>query len=61
MPIAWAMTKGVLPIIGATKPEQIDDAVKAMQLRLTEADMRQLEDAANRADLRTVRAWEAVK
>ena len=43
------------------KQEQIDDAVKAMEITLTEDDMRQLEDAANRADLRTVRAWEAVK
>ncbi|MBQ9270627.1 MAG: aldo/keto reductase [Oscillospiraceae bacterium] len=61
MPIAWAIAKGTLPIIGATKPEQIDDAVKATQIVLTEDEMRQLEKAAQRAELRTVRAWEAVK
>lgn len=42
--IAWQYAKGVAsPIIGATKPEYLDDAAKASGITLTEADIVALE------------------
>jgi aryl-alcohol dehydrogenase-like predicted oxidoreductase len=43
--LAWLLHKpGVTaPIIGASKPAQIDDAVAALEVRLSEADMQALE------------------
>lgn len=29
LPVAWAIAKGTLPIIGVTKVSQVEDAVKA--------------------------------
>ena len=43
--LAWHFAKGVTaPIIGATKPGHIDDACAAMELGLTEDEVRRLED-----------------
>ena len=42
--LAWLLHKGVTaPIIGATKPEHIDEAVEALNIRLTAEDMTRLE------------------
>lgn len=42
--IAWQYAKGIAsPIIGATKPEYLDDAAKASGITLTEADIVALE------------------
>ena len=42
--LAWQWAKGVAsPIIGATKPEYFDDAVGAMNVKLSEKDMEKLE------------------
>jgi 1-deoxyxylulose-5-phosphate synthase len=43
--LAWTMQKDAVtgPIIGATKPEHIDDAVKALDLRLSEEEITDLE------------------
>lgn len=42
--IAWQYAKGIAsPIIGATKPEYLDDAAKASGITLTEADIAALE------------------
>jgi aryl-alcohol dehydrogenase (NADP+) len=44
--LAWVMAKpGVsAPIIGASKPYQLEDALTALQLKLTEDEMRRLEE-----------------
>ena len=43
--LAWHFAKGVTaPIIGATKPGHIDDACAAMELGLTEDEVRRLEE-----------------
>jgi aryl-alcohol dehydrogenase (NADP+) len=42
--LAWLLHKGVVaPIIGATKVEQIDEAVEALSVRLGSDDIRRLE------------------
>lgn len=45
--IAWLLHKpGITaPLVGATKPEQLDDAVSAQSLRLTDEEVRDLERA----------------
>ena len=45
--LAWLMQKqGVAcPVVGATKPQHIDDAVKATQLKLTEDEVKLIEAA----------------
>jgi len=43
--LAWLVQKAVVtaPIVGATKPEHLDDAVAALALNLNEAEIAQLE------------------
>jgi len=42
--IAWLLRKGVTaPIIGATKAEHIEEAVKALEVKLEEDEMKRLE------------------
>lgn len=43
--LAWLMTKGVNPIIGATKPRHIEDAVAAAGLVLSEDQIARLENS----------------
>ena len=58
IPMAWAIAKGTLPIIGVTKTEHIDDAVKAMNVKLTKAEMDSLEKCADGLGLNLIRFWE---
>ncbi|MDQ6629564.1 MAG: aldo/keto reductase [Pseudomonadota bacterium] len=43
--LAWVLAKSEVaaPIVGATKPEQLDDAVAALSLQLSPADIAELE------------------
>jgi 1-deoxyxylulose-5-phosphate synthase len=45
--LAWMLTKPVVtaPIIGATKPQHLDDAVAAVAVQLTPDELRHLEEA----------------
>lgn len=56
--LAWAIAKGTTPIIGVTKPAQVQDALKAVKVTLTDGDMNTLEDAAERTGVDTRGAWE---
>ena len=56
--IAWAIVKGAIPIIGATRPEQIQDIAKAAAVRLTAADRSMLEQTAAAIDVDTRGTWE---
>lgn len=56
--LAWAMAKGTTPIIGVTKPAQVQDAVRAMQVVLTDGEMKMLEDAAESTGVDTRGSWE---
>jgi len=44
--LAWLLSKPVLtaPIVGASKPHHLDDAVAAVSLKLTDEELRQLEE-----------------
>ncbi|MBQ1265857.1 MAG: aldo/keto reductase [Proteobacteria bacterium] len=56
--MAWAIAKGTLPIIGATKTKHVYDAKKASEIQLNSEDVEKLEWYAQRAGLNTIRYWE---
>lgn len=58
LPVAWAIAKGTLPIIGVTKVRHVEDAVKAAALKLTEDEIREMESLALKFDLNVIRYWE---
>ena len=58
IPVAWAMAKGTLPIIGVTKTKHVEDAVKAANITLTAEETKELEELADSLELNMVRFWE---
>lgn len=58
IPIAWAIAKGTLPIIGVTKENQVEDAVKACNVSLTAEEVAELEKVADSLELNVIRMWE---
>ncbi|MBQ7209528.1 MAG: aldo/keto reductase [Paludibacteraceae bacterium] len=56
--IAWAMTKGVRPIIGATKPHHVTEAAQVGDTRLTPSEVAQLERLAAATGIDTRGGWE---
>ena len=58
IPMAWAICKGTLPIIGVTKTEQVEDAVAAQKINLTKDEITGLEDFAKKLDINVIRFWE---
>lgn len=43
--VAWVLSRGenIVPVIGARKPQQVEDAVRALEFRLTPEDLAELE------------------
>lgn len=58
VPVAWAIAKGTLPIIGVTKVYQVEDAVKAAALELTADEIGTMERLAGETPLNVIRYWE---
>ena len=58
IPVAWAIAKGTLPIIGVTKESHVDDVVKAMNIKLTTEEIKGLEATADSLNLNLIRMWE---
>ena len=56
--LAWAIAKGTTPIIGVTKPSQVQDAVQAMKVTLTADEMKALEETAESTHVDTRGSWE---
>lgn len=42
--LAWIFSKGANPIVGSTKPQHYDDAVSALEIKLTEEEIKYLEE-----------------
>ena len=57
IPVAWAIAKGTLPIIGVTKAEQVRDAAKAAAVELAADEIKALEAAADEMKLNVIRGW----
>ncbi|MCR5335153.1 MAG: aldo/keto reductase [Synergistes sp.] len=58
IPVAWAIAKGTLPIIGVTKENHVLDAVKAAKVTLTAEETEELEKVADSLELNVIRFWE---
>ena len=58
IPVAWAIAKGTLPIIGVTKTQHVEDAVKAANVTLTAEETAELEKLADSLELNVIRFWE---
>lgn len=56
--MAWAISKGTLPLIGVTKPHHVTDAAVIAQVRLTPEEMSRLETAADATGIDTQASWE---
>lgn len=56
--LAWAIGKGTTPIIGVTKPAQVQDALEAIKVTLTDDEMKVLEETAENTGVDTRGAWE---
>ena len=56
--IAWAIAKHTLPIIGVTKPHHVEDAVKAISLRLADNEIVRLDEVSRKMDVDTKGSWE---
>lgn len=60
VPVAWAVAKQTLPLIGVTKPEQVSDAAEAASIELTADEVADLERVADSLGLDVIRFWEKV-
>lgn len=58
LPVAWAIAKGTLPIIGVTKVYQVEDAARAAAIELSEEEITAMEKLADEAQLNVIRYWE---
>lgn len=58
LPIAWAISKGKLPIVGATKVHHVEDAANALDITLSEDEIKTMEKLADNANINTIRFWE---
>lgn len=56
--IAWAIAKGTLPLIGATKASHVEEAAIAAKIELTDEETKLLEDAASSTGAQTRGSWE---
>lgn len=56
--IAWAIAKGTVPIVGITKPHQVTSDAGAVNIVLTEEEIRQLELEADTLDICIPSRWE---
>lgn len=56
---AYAMNKGVLPILGVTKMYQVEEAVKMADIILTPNEIMALENAADKSGVSSVQFWES--
>ncbi len=56
--IAWAIAKGTLPIIGATKERHVIEAAEAAKIQLTAEELSKLEALADVTGIDTRGGWE---
>ncbi len=60
VPVAWAIAKGTLPIVGVTKERHVTDAAAAAAVELSNAEVRELEELADSLGINAIRFWEKV-
>ena len=58
IPVAWAISKGTLPIVGVTKVSHVEDAAKAASVELSAEEAAELEELADSLQINAIRFWE---
>lgn len=56
---AYAVNKGVLPILGVTKLYQVEEAVKTAEISLSAEEVASLEAAADASGVSSIQFWES--
>ena len=56
--VAWAITKGAMPIIGATKERHVIEAAEAAKIKLSDEEVSRLQRLADAANVDTRGDWE---
>lgn len=56
--VAWAIAKGTMPIIGATKERHVIEAAEAAKIQLTTEEVARLEQLADATGIDTRGGWE---
>ena len=56
--VAWAVTKSVKPIVGATKPYHVTEAAEAASVTLTQDEIAELDRLADAAGIDARGGWE---
>jgi len=56
---AWAIAKGTIPIIGVTKPNQVDDAKRAASVELSDEDVELMDRVAISTGVTVKGEWES--
>lgn len=56
--VAWAIAKGTMPIIGATKERHVIEAAEAAKIQLTTEEVARLELLADATGIDTRGGWE---
>lgn len=57
--MAWTISKNVLPIIGVTRVKHVDDAAQVLTAgKLTNNEIKTLEQVADEANVNTIAGWE---
>lgn len=57
--VAYAVNKGVLPILGVTKLYQVEEAVKTAEIVLSTEEVASLENAADVSGVSSIQFWES--
>lgn len=60
VPVAWAIMKGTLPIVGVTTERHVADAAAAAAVELADAEVGELEQLADTLGIDAIRFWEKV-
>ena len=56
---AWAIEKGTIPIIGVTKPNQVDDTKRAASVELSDEDVELMDRVAISTGVTVKGEWES--
>lgn len=56
--VVWAIAKGTMPIIGATKERHVIEAAEAAKIQLTTEEVARLEQLADATGIDTRGGWE---
>ena len=58
IPIAWGVSKGIVPIVGINKPRHVEPLTKGLSLELKSNEILRLEELALASGIKQKGMWE---